>query len=90
LAEYSRQAVIIEVNQNSYTVILVSSNFDLYNPTFDFVINDQHPDFLETGLDKKSYCVGQSILQKTPEQIAFYRGRLSGVLLDEFRNHFGV
>lgn len=90
LAEYSRPAIIIEVNQDAYTVILISSNFDLYNPTFDFVIDADHPDFHETGLDKKSYCVGQSILQKNPEQILFYRGRLSGRLLEEFRNHFGV
>lgn len=89
LAVYPRPCVIIAVYPAFYTVALISSNFDLYNPVLDFIIDADCPEFPKTGLNKKCYVIGSNFPKQAKEDFIYKRGFLSGSLLDDFNEWIG-
>jgi hypothetical protein len=78
---YPRPCVIIEVIGDLVTVVPLSSALDLYNPVTDFMIENTHPDFIATGLQRTSYVSGQySFAVPAADLSKKRRGCLSGEL----------
>ena len=72
------------------TVALISGQFDLYDRTMHFMIDKEHPDFRQTGLNKTCYVAGDMILEVAVTRLLRKRGEFRGELAAEFRRYFGL
>ena len=88
-AEYARPCVVLRIEKGGTCVALISSRFDLYDPILDFVIEKVHPDFLQTGLDRRCYIMGSTFPKQNEADFICKRGSLSGSLLDDFLEWYG-
>ena len=80
-----RPCVILTAQlHNKVTVCLISSQRDLYNPALHFFLDESHPDFLATGLDRSSFVAGDQIHEIRVVELRTRLGRLEGGLARAF------
>jgi hypothetical protein len=63
---------------------------ELYRTGFHFIVRDDHPDFLGTGLEVTSYVVGAPIIEAERGRVLKVLGAFSGGLAEEFRSWIGL
>lgn len=75
---------------DTVSVALVSGAMDLYDSTVHFLIEQDHPDFPATGLQRTSYVAGDMIVEAEIGSLLRKRGQLEGELGAAFRKWIGI
>lgn len=63
---------------------LMSSAFDLYNPSIHFAVRDTQPEFAQTGLLRSSYVSSREVASLEPTCLVRRLGSLGPLLAAEF------
>lgn len=71
-------------NGDIVTVALISGAKDLFDRSLHFWIDEEHPDFGHTGLNKSCYVAGDMIRETSVANLLRRRGSLTGELKDAF------
>ncbi len=84
-----RPFVITHVSNAGNFGLPLSAQLDGYVRTRDFIIDTDDPDFVKTGLAKKSYVLGIHEFQITTADLSAHRGELTGDLARRFHDWYG-
>lgn len=86
-----RRCIVVGVEEPNHVVLVpCSAQLDLYRPSMDFLIADDHPGFSGTGFQRTSYAIEGPLVRLARESVRKVYGRLTGELAEEFEDWMGL
>lgn len=85
-SDYERPCLIVdEVVSEKACILFISSAIDLFDPLRHYLLEDDEPDFLQTGLECTSFIDCERFIPVPVEDLLKKIGQLEGELEQNFR-----